>query len=80
LLVGGFGLCGIPMNLIEALSRRSDVRDLVIASNDGGAGDVKGDNAWGLEFLYKNKQVRRMISSFLGYNKHYEALYLGGEI
>lgn len=67
------------MNLIAAMAK-TDLKNLTIASNDGGAGDVKGDNAWGLEFLYKNKQVKRMISSYLGFNKHYEYMYLGGEI
>ena len=48
MLFGGFGLCGIPMNIIEAISK-TDVKDLTIASNDGGAAtDVKGANAWGL--------------------------------
>jgi acyl CoA:acetate/3-ketoacid CoA transferase alpha subunit len=47
LLFGGFGLCGIPMNLIAAISR-TNVKDLVIASNDGGAADIHGDHAWGL--------------------------------
>jgi 3-oxoacid CoA-transferase len=42
LLFGGFGLCGIPMNLIEALARRREVTGLVIASNDGGSGDING--------------------------------------
>lgn len=48
MLFGGFGLCGIPMNIIESISK-TDVKDLTIASNDGGAAtDVKGANAWGL--------------------------------
>lgn len=79
MMFGGFGICGIPMNLINAISE-SGVKDLTIASNDGGAADVHGDHAWGLEFLFKNNQVKRMISSYLGYNKHYEALYLGGDL
>ena len=70
LMFGGFGICGIPMNLIAAISKM-DVRNLTIASNDGGAADVHGGNAWGLEYLFLNKQVKRMISSYLGYNKHY---------
>lgn len=77
ILVGGFGLCGIPMNLIEAVSRMP-VNNLVVASNDGGSGDAKGNDAWGLEFWYQKKQVRRMISSFLGFNKHFEEMYFGG--
>ena len=79
LFFGGFGICGIPMNLINAISR-AKVEGLTIASNDGGAADIYGDNAWGLEFLFKNGQVKRMISSYLGYNKHYESLYLSGEL
>lgn len=79
LLYGGFGICGIPMNLINELSLTS-INDLTIASNDGGAADIHGDHAWGLEFLFKNRQVKRMISSYLGYNKHYESLYLNGEL
>lgn len=46
-MFGGFGICGIPMNLINAVAE-SGVKDLVIASNDGGAADVHGDHAWGL--------------------------------
>lgn len=79
ILVGGFGLYGVPMNLIEAVSRMP-VKDLVVASNDGGAGDINGNDAWGLEFWYQKNQVRRMISSFLGFNKHFEAMYFGGEM
>jgi acyl CoA:acetate/3-ketoacid CoA transferase alpha subunit len=67
------------MNLIAAMAK-TDLKNLIIASNDGGGGDIHGENAWGLEFLLKNKQVKRIISSYLGYNKHYEHLYLGGEI
>lgn len=80
LFFGGFGLCGVPMNLIHALSLKPEIKDLVIASNDGGAADIKGEGAWGLEYLFRNKQVKRMISSYLGFNKHYEAMYLGGEL
>lgn len=47
MMFGGFGICGIPMNLINAVSE-SGVKNLTIASNDGGAADVHGDHAWGL--------------------------------
>ena len=46
-MFGGFGICGIPMNLINAVAE-SNVNNLTIASNDGGAADVKGEHAWGL--------------------------------
>ena len=58
------------MNLINAISQ-AKIESLTIASNDGGAADIHGEHAWGLEFLFKNRQVKRMISSYLGYNKHY---------
>ena len=79
MMFGGFGLCGIPMNLIAAVAR-SQVKNLTIASNDGGAADIHGDEAWGLEYLFKNNQVKRMISSYLGFNKHYEHLYFHGNL
>lgn len=79
LFFGGFGICGIPMNLIAAVAR-SKVNNLTIASNDGGAGDINGEHAWGLEYLFQSHQVKRMISSYLGYNKHYEYLYLNGNL
>ena len=70
LLFGGFGICGIPMNIINEISK-TKIDNLTVASNDGGAADIHGHNAWGLEYLFLNKQVKRMISSYLGYNKHY---------
>lgn len=47
LMFGGFGVCGIPMNLINAVSE-SRVKNLTIASNDGGTADIYGDNGWGV--------------------------------
>jgi acyl CoA:acetate/3-ketoacid CoA transferase alpha subunit len=73
LLVGGFGLCGIPENLINALSK-APVNELTIVSNNAGV-----DN-FGLGILLKNKQVKRMISSYVGENKEFERQYLAGEL
>lgn len=74
LLVGGFGLCGIPENLINALSKRPDINELTVVSNNAGV-----DN-FGLGILLKNKQVKRMISSYVGENKEFERQYLQGEL
>jgi hypothetical protein len=73
LLVGGFGLCGIPMALITAV-RDSGVKDLVIASNNCGVDE------WGLGILLKTRQIRRMISSYVGENKEFERQYLTGQL
>jgi 3-oxoacid CoA-transferase subunit A len=72
-MVGGFGLCGNPENLIAALHRK-DVRDLTIISNNCGTTDQ------GLGVLLKAKQVRRMISSYVGENKEFERQFLAGEL
>lgn len=79
LMVGGFGICGIPMNLIKGVEDLG-VKNLTIASNDGGVCDEKTGNCWGLEFLLRNNQVKRMISSYLGWNHHFERMYLNGEL
>jgi 3-oxoacid CoA-transferase subunit A len=71
--VGGFGLCGNPENLIQALHRKG-ARDLTIISNNCG---VDGE---GLGILLEAGQVRRMVSSYVGENKHFERLYLSGEL
>jgi 3-oxoacid CoA-transferase len=73
LLVGGFGLCGIPMECIFAL-RKSQVTDLTVVSNNAGVSD------WGLGLLLQDKQVKRMISSYVGENKEFERQYLNGEL
>lgn len=65
MLVGGFGLCGIPMNLINAV-KVSGVKNLTIASNNCGYGDKDGEKDWGLAVLLRNKQIKRMISSYVG--------------
>jgi len=72
-MVGGFGLCGIPENLILALSE-TGVKDLTVISNNCGVDD------WGLGILLKNKQIKKMISSYVGENKEFERQYLSGEI
>ncbi|KEZ51513.1 CoA transferase subunit A [Metabacillus indicus] len=73
LMVGGFGLCGIPENLILALVE-TGVKDLTIISNNCGVDD------WGLGLLLKNKQIKKMISSYVGENKEFERQVLSGEI
>ncbi|MCY0888525.1 MAG: CoA transferase subunit A [Alicyclobacillaceae bacterium] len=73
LLVGGFGLVGIPENLIEAL-RQSGVRDLTCVSNNCGVDD------WGLGLLLANHQIRKMVSSYVGENKTFERQYLDGQL
>jgi 3-oxoacid CoA-transferase subunit A len=70
---GGFGLCGIPERLIDAI-QASGVRDLTIASNNAGI-----DNE-GLGKLLRTKQVKKMISSYVGENKEFERQYLAGEL
>ena len=73
LAVGGFGLCGIPEALILAL-RDSGVTGLTIASNNAGVDD------WGLGLLLKTRQIRKMISSYVGENAEFERQYFSGEL
>lgn len=73
LMVGGFGLCGIPENLILALAER-DVRNLTIISNNCGVDD------WGLGLLLQKRQIRKIIASYVGENKEFERQVLAGEI
>lgn len=73
LAVGGFGLCGIPEALIRAL-RETGVRELTIASNNAGVDE------WGLGQLLKTRQIKKMISSYVGENVEFERQYLEGEI
>ena len=70
---GGFGLCGIPERLIDAIEA-SGVRDLTIASNNAG---IDGQ---GLGKLLRARQVKKMISSYVGENKEFERQYLSGEL
>jgi 3-oxoacid CoA-transferase subunit A len=73
ILMGGFGLCGIPENLIEAL-RRKGIRDLTVVSNNAGVDD------FGIGLLLQNRQVKKMISTYVGENKLFEQLVLSGEL
>ncbi len=73
ILAGGFGLCGIPENCIAALAER-DVKDLTFVSNNCGVDD------FGLGLLLRNKQIAKMISSYVGENKEFERQYLSGEL
>ncbi|MBA4772309.1 MAG: CoA transferase subunit A [Sphingomonas sp.] len=70
---GGFGLCGIPERLIDAI-RDAGVKDLTIASNNAG---IDGE---GLGKLLRTRQVKKMISSYVGENKEFERQYLSGEL
>jgi 3-oxoacid CoA-transferase subunit A len=70
---GGFGLCGIPENLIAAI-RDSGVKNLTVASNNAGVDD------FGLGILLKTRQVRKMISSYVGENAEFMRQYLSGEL
>jgi 3-oxoacid CoA-transferase len=74
LAVGGFGLCGIPENLISAITKREDISNLEIVSNNAGVTD------FGLGLLLQQKKVKRMISSYVGENKEFERQYLSGEL
>ena len=73
LAVGGFGLCGIPEALIAAL-RDSGVKDLTVVSNNAGV------DGFGLGMLLSTRQIRKMISSYVGENKEFERQYLAGEL
>ncbi|HYH08502.1 MAG TPA: CoA transferase subunit A [Thermoanaerobaculia bacterium] len=73
LVVGGFGLCGIPENLIHALVEKK-VTGLTCVSNNAGV-----DN-WGLGLLLQTKQIRKMVSSYVGENAEFERQYLAGEL
>ncbi|MFE8702585.1 CoA transferase subunit A [Cytobacillus sp. FJAT-54145] len=73
LMVGGFGLCGIPENLILALVEKG-VKDLTVISNNCGVDE------WGLGLLLKNKQIKKMVGSYVGENKEFERQVLSGEI
>jgi len=73
LMAGGFGLVGIPEKLIMGL-RDMGVKDLTVISNNCGVDD------WGLGLLLQNRQIRKMISSYVGENKEFERQYLSGEL
>jgi 3-oxoacid CoA-transferase subunit A len=73
ILMGGFGLCGIPENLIAAL-RLKGTKNLTIVSNNAGIDD------FGIGLLLQNRQVKKMISTYVGENKLFEQLVLSGEL
>ncbi len=71
--VGGFGLCGIPEQLIIAL-RDTGAKDLVAVSNNAGVDD------WGLGLLLQTRQIRKMVSSYVGENAEFERQFMAGEL
>jgi len=73
IVLGGFGLCGIPENLILAL-RETGVQDLTCVSNNAGVDD------WGLGLLLQTRQIKKMISSYVGENQTFERQFLEGEL
>jgi 3-oxoacid CoA-transferase subunit A len=73
ILMGGFGLCGIPENLIGAL-HACGTKDLTVISNNAGVDD------FGIGVLLRSRQVRKMISTYVGENKEFERQYLSGEL
>ena len=73
IMVGGFGLCGIPENLIAAVHRRG-TKNLTVISNNAGVDD------FGLGILLKSRQIRKMISTYVGENKEFERQFLQKEI
>ena len=73
IMAGGFGLCGIPEHLILAL-RGSGVKDLTVVSNNAGVDDA------GLGLLLETRQIKRMLSSYVGENKTFEKQYLDGDL
>jgi 3-oxoacid CoA-transferase subunit A len=73
IVFGGFGLCGIPENLIVAL-KDSGVKDLTCVSNNAGVDD------WGLGLLLQTRQIRKMVSSYVGENATFERQFLSGEL
>jgi 3-oxoacid CoA-transferase subunit A len=70
---GGFGLCGIPENLIIAL-RDAGVNDITVISNNAGV------DGWGLGLLLETKQIKKMVSSYVGENKEFARQFLAGEL
>jgi 3-oxoacid CoA-transferase subunit A len=73
ILMGGFGLCGVPENLIAAV-RRKGTKDLTIVSNNAGLDDA------GIGLLLQTRQVKKMVSTYVGENKLFEQLVLSGEL
>jgi 3-oxoacid CoA-transferase subunit A len=73
IMMGGFGLCGLPENLIKALHARG-TKDLTVISNNAGVDD------FGIGILLHARQVRRMIATYVGENKEFERQFLNGEL
>jgi 3-oxoacid CoA-transferase subunit A len=73
ILLGGFGLCGIPENLIAAV-RRKGTKNLTLASNNAGTTD------FGISLLLETRQVKKMVSTYVGENKLFERMVLSGEL
>ncbi len=73
IMMGGFGLCGIPENLIAALRQRG-TKDLTVISNNAGVDD------FGIGVLLRSRQVRKMVSTYVGENKEFERQFLSGEL
>src|ERR1700741_1709845 len=73
IMAGGFGLCGIPENLIAEI-KRAGVKGLTVISNNAGV------DGFGLGVLLNTKQVKKMISSYVGENKFFAELYLSGKL
>lgn len=73
IMSGGFGLCGIPENLILGL-RESGVKGITVISNNAGV------DGWGLGILLESRQIRKMVSSYVGENKEFARQYLSGEL
>lgn len=74
LMLGGFGLCGIPEKCIQALSEKPEITGLTCISNNAGVDD------FGLGLLLKNRQIKKMISSYVGENAEFERQMLSGEL
>lgn len=74
LMLGGFGLCGIPEKCIAALSNKPEITNLTCISNNAGVDD------FGLGYLLQNKQIKKMISSYVGENAEFERQMLSGEL
>lgn len=74
LMLGGFGLCGIPENCINELAKNKQINNLTCISNNAGVDD------FGLGLLLQNKQVKKMISSYVGENDEFERQMLSGEL
>ena len=73
ILMGGFGLCGVPEHLVAAVQRKG-TKNLTIASNNAGV------DGFGIGLLLQNHQVKKMISTYVGENKLFEKLVLSGEL